>query len=100
MTHPLLRLQWVANALPVTRFGFVVGKRVAVRAHERNLVRRRLRALARAGLPCLAAGYDIVINAQPAARLAGYPELAAALRQLLQRARLERAIPPEGPAVQ
>ncbi|HEV7213640.1 MAG TPA: ribonuclease P protein component [Chloroflexota bacterium] len=98
LAHPLLRLQWVANALPVTRFGFVVGKRVAMRAHERNLVRRRLRELARAKLPGLAAGHDIVISAQPAARLAGWAELAAALEQLLRRAHLERAVPPDGPA--
>lgn len=91
----MLRLQWVANALPLTRFGFVVGKRVAGRAHERNLVRRRLRELARAELPYLAAGYDIVLSAQPPARLAGVAELAAAMRQLLRRAHLERAAPPE-----
>ena len=91
-------MQWVANALPVTRFGFVVGKRVAARAHERNLVRRRLRELARAQLPHLATGYDIVMSAQPPARLAGYAELAAALRQLLRRAQLERTAPPGRPA--
>ena len=98
LAHPLLRLQWVANGSPVTRFGFVVGKRVAVRAHERNLVRRRLRELARSQLPHLAAGYDVVISAQPPSRAAGWAELAGALEQLLQRARLQRAAPPDGPA--
>ena len=93
----MLRLQWVANALPLTRFGFVVGKRVAVRAHERNLLRRRLRELVRAQMPHLAAGYDIVLTAQPPARLAGYAELATALRQLLRRAHLERSEPPDRP---
>lgn len=94
LAHPLLRLQWTPNGLAVTRFGFVVGKRVAARAHERNLLRRQLRELARAALPRLEAGVDIVVLAQPAARGAPFAALGAALAQLLRRARLER---PAGP---
>ena len=90
LAHPLLRLQWAPNGLAVTRFGFVVGKRVAARAHERNLLRRRLRELARAALPRLEGGVDVVVLAQPAAREAPFAALAAALSQLLRRARLER----------
>lgn len=96
LAHPLLRLQWAANALPLTRFGFVVSKRVALRAHERNLIRRRLRELARTRLDQVAPGYDVVITAQTAARSAGYQELGGALHQLLQRSRLWRPVsPPE-----
>lgn len=91
LAHPLLRLQWLPNALPVTRFGFIVGKRVALRAHERNLVRRRLRELTRAELAHVSTGYDVLMTAQPVARGATYQELGAAVRQLLQRARLRRA---------
>jgi len=97
LAHPLLRLQWAPGAGTVTRFAFVVSKRVATRAHERNLVRRRLRVLARAELPQVADGYDVIVNAQPAARLAGYQELDAALRQLLRRARLRRVESPKPP---
>ena len=88
LADPLLRLQWAPNTLPITRFGFIVSKRVATRAHERNLVRRRLRELARAELGTLAGGYDVIINAQPAARAAGYQDLGVAVRRLLQRAKL------------
>jgi ribonuclease P protein component len=98
LAHPLLRLQWAPNALPVTRFGFIVGKRVAMRAHERNLVRRRLRELARAELARLGTGYDVIVAAQPPAKGASYQELGTALRTLLQRARLWRADVPESPA--
>ncbi|MGI8914577.1 MAG: ribonuclease P protein component [Chloroflexota bacterium] len=95
LDHPLLRLQWAPNALPISRFGFVVSKRVSMRAHERNLVRRRLRELARAELPQLLAGFDVIISAQPAARPAGHQELGVALQHLLQRARLRRPNPPD-----
>lgn len=98
VAHPLLRLQWAPNALSITRFGFIVSKRVAMRAHERNLVRRRLRELARAELARLGTGYDVIVTAQPPARGATYRELGTALRTLLQRARLWRADAPESPA--
>ena len=91
VAHPLLRLQWAPTSLAVTRFGFIVSKRVAVRAHERNLLRRRLRELARLELSRLSSGFDIIISAQPVARTASYQELAVALTQLLQRARLQRS---------
>lgn len=94
LAHPLLRLQWAANDLPLTRFGFVVSKRVALRAHERNLIRRRLRELVRAELGHMLPGYDVIISAQAAARAAGYQELGAAVLQLLQRARLRQSDPP------
>jgi ribonuclease P protein component len=93
--HPLLRLQFGANGLAVTRFGFIVGKRVAPAAHDRNRLRRRLRELARLQLPRLAPGLDIIVLAQPAARSASYADLAAALAQLLARGRLLRSITQE-----
>jgi ribonuclease P protein component len=68
-----------------SRFGFAVGKRVG-NAVVRNRVKRRLRAVA-AGLP-VRPGWDIVVVARPAAATAGFTELAAALRSLLNRARV------------
>ena len=45
--HPLLVLRAVPNALPYARFAFVVGRRVAPNAVDRNRVRRRLREIVR-----------------------------------------------------
>jgi ribonuclease P protein component len=45
--HPLLVLRAVPNALDYTRFGFVVSKRVSMKAVDRNRVRRRLRDIVR-----------------------------------------------------
>ncbi len=98
LAHPLLRLQWAANGLDVTRFGFVVGKRVARKAHERNLVRRRLRALARSRVAQLAPGMDIVVIAQRPAATASFAELATALQQLIRRAPLAGSQSGEGSA--
>lgn len=40
-------LRAVPNALPYTRFGFVVGRRVAAKAVDRNRIKRRLREIVR-----------------------------------------------------
>ncbi|MCL4544256.1 MAG: ribonuclease P protein component [Chloroflexi bacterium] len=92
VSHPLVRLQWASNGLPVTRFGFVVGRRVAPRAHDRNRVRRRLREIARGTLPHLPDGIDIVFIAQAGAVDASFHELYQAVGELLARSRLERRL--------
>ncbi|GAB2456661.1 ribonuclease P protein component [Conyzicola lurida] len=47
-----------------TRFGFIVGKNVGG-AVQRNLVRRRLRSIARELLPDAGEGRDVVVRALP-----------------------------------
>jgi ribonuclease P protein component len=71
------------------RIGFSVSKRVGG-AVVRNRVKRRLREAARHKVMSLAAGWDIVITARPAAAQASYAELDAELHELLTRAALVR----------
>ncbi|MHC5798108.1 ribonuclease P protein component [Lacisediminihabitans sp. FW035] len=56
------------------RFGFIVPKTVGV-AVDRNLVRRRLKALTFSAIPQLAPGTEIVIRALPGAAQAGWDTL-------------------------
>ena len=81
----LLAVRVIANELPLSRFGFAVGKRVG-KAVVRNQVKRRLRESARA-LP-VKAGWDIVVVARPPAAAADFAELNGALRSALNRAGL------------
>ncbi|MGN8050312.1 ribonuclease P protein component [Curtobacterium sp. 22159] len=57
-----------------TRFGFIVAKTVG-NAVTRNLVRRRLKAIAHGLLSDVPVGYDVVIRALPAAAQAAWPTL-------------------------
>lgn len=66
------------------RIGFVVSKAVGS-AVERNLVKRRLRHVARDRIGRLPAGALLVVRAQPAAAFASYEELAADLDRCLER---------------
>jgi ribonuclease P protein component len=73
-------LHTAGSALP--RVGFVVSRAVGP-AVTRNLVKRRLRHLARERLASLPAGSMLVVRALPAAAEAGYDELGAELDRCL-----------------
>lgn len=85
VVHLLLAPDREATALaPPPTVGFVVSRAVG-NSVTRNVVKRRLRHLARerlAGLPC---GTEVVVRALPASALASYVELAADLDTALAR---------------
>ncbi|WP_309081788.1 ribonuclease P protein component [Zhihengliuella sp.] len=66
-----------------TRFGFIVSKAVG-NAVTRNLVKRRLRAIAAELLHEYPDGYDVVVRALPAAADAGWAELRDGVRAALR----------------
>ncbi len=71
------------NILDVTRFGFIVSKRVG-NAVVRNKVRRRLKEAAR--LSQVQCGWDLVFIARQGASSADYQELSGSVKGLLTRA--------------
>ena len=91
--NALLVLNAVRADPPQTRCGLVVSRRVG-KAVVRNRVKRRLREIVRRRLPGLPAGWDLVLNARPAAAAAPYPGLAGAVDELLRRAGLLSADAP------
>jgi ribonuclease P protein component len=85
---PLLILAWLPNDVAQLRIGFVVSKRVSKRAVDRNYIKRLLSEVARAALPRLPGGVDIVVTARQQARTANLPTLEQDLLTLLHRAHL------------
>ena len=85
--HPLLVLYVAPNELARTRVGVTVSHRVG-KAVVRNRVRRRIREAARARLPQLPPGHDLLFIARPTSAGAGWAELRDAVETLLRRARL------------
>ena len=80
-----LVLRALPNQLPLSRYGFVVGRRVGG-AVVRNRVRRWLREAARA--TPTRQGWDMVFIGRVTAVDAGYWRLRAAMHELLARAEL------------
>ncbi|PZE25993.1 MULTISPECIES: ribonuclease P protein component [unclassified Curtobacterium] len=81
--HAVVSVVVRADADP-TRFGFIVSKAVG-NAVTRNLVRRRLKAIAHELVVDHPSGLDVVVRALPAAAQAGWPTLIADVRQCFSR---------------
>ena len=84
-----------AGSVPgAMRIGFSISKKVAKKAHERNLLKRRLREISRVAiLPMLwdRRGFDAVVVARQAATLADYASLQDQMLSLFSQAGLVRA---------
>ena len=82
--HPLLVLRAAPNGLPYARFGFIVSRRVALRAVVRNRTRRRMREIARR--TPVHTGWDLLFIARRAVVQARFADLRDAMRDVEQRA--------------
>jgi ribonuclease P protein component len=88
---PLLVLAWMPNDVARTRVGFVVSKRIAKHAVDRNYMKRLLSEAMRSLFPRLPGGLDIVISARQKANTANLRILEQDMVTLLRRAKLLEA---------
>ncbi len=85
--HRLARLQWQANGLAVSRFGFSASRQVG-KAVARNRSRRLLREAVRLHLPEIQTGWDCLLMARTETPQATFGEAESAVLSLLKQARL------------
>lgn len=74
-----------------TRFGISISKKVLRRAHERNLLRRRLHVLLRERLLSYQKGYDIIIIARKGVEVLSYHEIEKNLDHIMKKSGLVEA---------
>lgn len=70
------------NDLAIPRFGFIITKKVG-KAHDRNLLRRRLKALVRDRVFSVEKGYDYILIPKPQTLSLSYEELGKNLDHVL-----------------
>jgi ribonuclease P protein component len=83
--HPALTLYVGRRSVGTPRLGFVVSKKVAGKAHDRNRIKRRLRALSLPLIPGLSA-YDFIVVVRAPALLLEFTALRTVVVQLFQQA--------------
>lgn len=83
-----LFLKYRVNGLNRTRIGFVVSKKVAKKAVERNKVKRQLREIMRDYLDKIESGMDIAVIAKPSILGKEFDEIKAVVEILLIKSRL------------
>jgi ribonuclease P protein component len=84
----MLACKAAPNGLAVSRFCFVVSRRVSSKAVVRNKVKRRLRAAVSALLSRVKPGWDCVVIADPRVPSSNFQDLAAALEKLFLAAKI------------
>jgi len=84
----LLIMRMIKTQADITRFGFVVAKKISKKAVTRNLIKRRISEAIRICLPQIKPGYDLVIIAKPETRNSDFKNILKATRGLLGEAKI------------
>jgi len=87
-TNNLFVLKIVKNNLDISRFAFVISKKISKKATVRNRIKRRLDNVIRADLPKIKKGWDGIIIVLPGAEIKDFKEIEEDINQLLEKARL------------
>jgi ribonuclease P protein component len=78
----LANINILPNRSDMARLGIVVTKKVAAKATERNLIKRRFREVSRTLYDQLPAGYDIVVTIKGGAEKAEFTEIEKELKEV------------------
>jgi len=87
-TNDLFVLKVIKNNLDISRFAFVISKKISKKATIRNRIKRRLDNVIRVDLPKIKKGWDGIIIVLPGAEIKDFKEIEEDINQLLEKARL------------
>ncbi|MDO8443738.1 MAG: ribonuclease P protein component [Candidatus Azambacteria bacterium] len=79
----LIKIRFLKNFKKHSRFGFVVSNAFAPKAVSRNLIKRRLRAVAHFLLKNIKPGFDIIVWPKPALKKSAYQAILNNFKNIL-----------------
>lgn len=85
-----LAIRFLANNLPETRLGFVVSKKIAKKAVQRNKIKRWLREASRLILRDIEPGFDIIVFTRQRITKSDFASIKQKLEQLFEKAGLTK----------
>ena len=83
-----LILKTLKNNLPLSRIGFVVGRKISKKAVLRNKIKRKMREAVRVNLFSLEPGYDLVFLAEKGIEEKSFWEIRKVVEYLLKKAKI------------
>ena len=87
-SEKFLLLKAVKNDLDISRFGFVVSKRVSNKAAKRNRIKRLLRESIRLSQKSIKPGFDLVFVSRSAIADRNFQEICLCVEKLLKKSGL------------
>lgn len=88
VSNEFIFLKFVKNNLVVSRFGFIISKKISKNATVRNRIKRRLREIIRKKLDNIKSGFDIIVVVKPKIVDKDYLEIREGVEGLLRKAGL------------
>jgi len=88
LRNGFLILKFLKNNLEISRFGFVVSKKISNKATIRNKVKRRLREILRIYLPKIKLGYDLIFFTRKGIEEKKFQEIKEKVEYLLTKAKI------------
>lgn len=85
LKEEFLVIKALDNNLSVSRFGFIVSKKISKKATLRNKIKRRLRELAWTRLGQIRQGIDVVVIAGPGIGEKNFGEIEKIINKLLEK---------------
>ena len=83
MKEDFLFLKWTFNDLNISRFGFIVSKKISTKANLRNKIKRRLSELIRLKLPTIKRGVDGILIARAGLEKKDFKQIEKTLDKIL-----------------
>lgn len=88
VSNEFLFLKLIKNNLAVSRFGFIISKKISKNATVRNKIKRRLREIIRKELAKIKQRFDIVIGVKAEILDKNYQETEKEVKSLLEKSGL------------
>ncbi len=88
MKEDFLFLKWTFNNLNISRFGFIVSKKISTKANLRNKIKRRLSELIRLKLPTIKKGVDGILIARTGLEKKDFRQIEKTLDKILTKAKI------------
>lgn len=83
LENQFIRIKFLKSQKSISRFGFIISNRVLHKAHERNSLKRRLRAICQSLVKDLKPSFDIVFWPKASSAALRHSDLVESVKDLI-----------------